>query len=177
MTPAPSYLQNAEAVVKAFGYRPSFHDAPVADFRFDPAGSGAVDPTLHGWEMIREVADRGYLILIKHPLVRFRFHGIADADLDPFICGNILFGLGISGAKAPKRSEPVAASRQTWRSSRPTIRIHRHCLTKTSMVVHLCDIGGRRSCGGPLVGVQLRVSRFAPDALRQLSNSVGFLSP
>ncbi len=55
-----------------------------------------MDLILHGWETTPEVDERGYFKLSKHHLVRFAFHGISDADLDHFICGNILFQLGFS---------------------------------------------------------------------------------
>jgi hypothetical protein len=97
MTPAPPYLRNTGPVVKAFGYWPSFHDAPVVAFHYDRGGPGAVEFTLHGCEMTAEVDERGFFKLIKHHLVRFAFHGITDADLDRFTSGgNILFGLGFS---------------------------------------------------------------------------------
>lgn len=96
MIPTPSYVRNAEAVVKAFGYWPSFHDAPVVAFRYDKEGPGAVELTVHGWEMTPDVDERGFFKLIKHHLISFVFLGISDAELDQFICGNILFGLEFS---------------------------------------------------------------------------------
>jgi hypothetical protein len=100
MTPTPPFLQNTGPVVKAFGYWPSFHDAPVVAFHYDRAGHGAIEFTLHGWEMTAEVDERGFFKLIKHHLVRFAFHGITDADLDRFTpMGNILFGLGFSSTE------------------------------------------------------------------------------
>lgn len=97
MTSAPSFLRSTEAVVKAFGYWPSFHDAPVAGFQYTQEAIGTIEFALHGWEMTSEVDDRGYFKLIKHHLVRFAFRGISDADLDRFTSmGNILFGLRFS---------------------------------------------------------------------------------
>jgi len=97
MTPAPSYLRNTEAVVKAFGYWPSFHDATVFGFHYVRGGNGAVEFTLHGWDMTPEVDERGYFKRIKHHLVRFAFREITDADLERFTSmGNILFKLGFS---------------------------------------------------------------------------------
>jgi hypothetical protein len=97
MTPVPSYLRNTQAVLEAFGYWPSFHDAPVIDFRYRLDAVGVVGFTLHGWEMTREVDERGYFRLIKHHLVEFAFQQISDADLERFTSmGNILFGLGFS---------------------------------------------------------------------------------
>jgi hypothetical protein len=96
MIATPSYIRNAEAVVKAFGYWPSFHDAPVVGFRYDEEGDGAVDLTVHGWEMTPDVDERGFFKLIKHHLISFVFLGISDAELDQFRAENILFGLGFS---------------------------------------------------------------------------------
>ncbi len=97
MTPAPPYLRNTEAVVKAFGYWPSFHDAPVVAFHYDRGGHRAVEFTLHGWEITPEVDERGFFKLTKHHLVQFAFREISDADLERFTSmGNILLGLGFS---------------------------------------------------------------------------------
>jgi hypothetical protein len=84
MISAPSYLRNNEAVVKAFGYWPSFHDAPVLAFRFTEEAEGEVEMALHGWEMTGVVDERGYFKLIKHHLVRFAFREISNADLHQF---------------------------------------------------------------------------------------------
>lgn len=95
MTSVPSYVRNTQAVLEAFGYWPSFHDAPVVDFRYKP--EGAVDFILHGWEMTADVDERGYFKLIKHHLVEFAFQEVSDADLERFTSmGNILFGLEFS---------------------------------------------------------------------------------
>jgi hypothetical protein len=89
-------LRNNEAVVKAFGYWPSFHDAPVLAFRFIEEAGGEVEMDLHGWEMTEVVDERGYFKLIKHHLVRFAFREISNADLREFTPNNILFALGLS---------------------------------------------------------------------------------
>jgi hypothetical protein len=100
MTRAPSYLRNTEAVVKAFGYWPDFHDAAVVAFHYDREDHGAVGFALHTWEMTPEVDERGYVKLIKHHLVRFAFHNISDADLDRFTPeNNILFELGFPSSE------------------------------------------------------------------------------
>lgn len=105
MNPAPSYLQNTKAVVDAFGCWPSFHDAPVLDFRYATEDAGVVEFTLHAWEMTPEVDERGYFKLIKHHLVHFAFQGISKADLERFTSmGNILFELGFSTPEEFKSS-------------------------------------------------------------------------
>ena len=96
MRPVPAYLRNHEAVIRAFGYWPSFHDACVVGFLRDMTPPARVELVIHGWEMTNEVDDRGYFKLIKHHLVRFQFEGISNAELDQFTSGNILFGMDFS---------------------------------------------------------------------------------
>jgi hypothetical protein len=93
MISTPSYLRNNDAIVKAFGYWPRFHDAPVLAFRFAEQAGGEVELTLHGWEMTAVVDERGYFKLIKHHRIRFVFREISNADLNRFIPENILFGM------------------------------------------------------------------------------------
>ena len=96
MISTPSYLRNAQAVLDAFGYWPSFHDAPVTDFRYEPNGAGAVEFTVHGCQTA-EFDDRGFAKLIKHHLIGFVFRDISKPDLGRFTSmANILFGLGFS---------------------------------------------------------------------------------
>src|SRR5277367_978093 len=99
MKPAPPYLRNTDAVLNAFGYWPRFHDAPVVAYNYDRAGHGAVELTLHGWEMTSEVDSRGFFKLTKHHLVRFGFKLITNPNLPKFASGNILFGLDFSNAE------------------------------------------------------------------------------
>ena len=95
MKDAPHYLRNHEAVVSAFGYWPSFHDAPVLGF--EHVGD-RVTLALHAWEMTSRVDAAGYFVLEKHHVVRFAFHGVTEADLTGFIPANILFALRFSPA-------------------------------------------------------------------------------
>ena len=96
MIPTPTYLRNTEAVLEAFGYWPSFHDARVVHFRYSDAGPGTVDLTLHASEMTSEVDGRGYFRLTKHHLVQFAFHGLSEVDLERFLADNILYELRFS---------------------------------------------------------------------------------
>lgn len=96
MNSPPSYLRSYEAVVRAFGLWPDFHDAPVLAFKYTEGGAGVVELALLVWETTGLLDRRGYLILAKRHLVRFAFRGITDADLSQFIPANILFGLGLS---------------------------------------------------------------------------------
>jgi hypothetical protein len=103
MTARPTYLRNSDWVVTAFGYWPAFHDSQVSDFRYTQDGSGSIEFVVHGWEMTRDVDDRGYFRLIKHHLVRFRFQDIADAALEAFGVANVLFQLDFSRADEMSR--------------------------------------------------------------------------
>ena len=74
----PNHLQNSQAVVDAFGYWPSFHDAPLFDVALN---ADELRFTVHGFVMTDEIDERGYFRLTKHHLVRFRFCGVRDLRL------------------------------------------------------------------------------------------------
>lgn len=93
MIEVPRYIHNHEAVVSAFGYWPSFHDAPVLAFEH---AADEITLSLHAWQMTSEVDAKGYFVRHKHHIVRFAFCGLARTDLAPFIPENILFALGFS---------------------------------------------------------------------------------
>lgn len=99
MSAAPLYLQNSEAVLRAFGYWPSFHDAPVMAFRYAAGSGSGVELVLHGSELTRDWTRGGRFEAIKHHLVRFAFHDIADEELTGFEPENVLFGLEFSSAE------------------------------------------------------------------------------
>jgi hypothetical protein len=98
MSAAPLYLQNSEAVLKAFGYWPSFHDAPVMAFRYATGPDSTVELVLHASELTRDWNQQGRFTLIKHHLIRFAFHHITDVELAGFEPENVLFGLEFSSA-------------------------------------------------------------------------------
>ncbi len=99
MDDVPSYLGNYEAVLQAFGYWPSFHDAHVVRFLHDRTGEGAVELTVHDSRPTSEVDAHGYFKEIKHQLVRFAFRVLSDVHLDGFIQENILYALELSSAE------------------------------------------------------------------------------
>ena len=91
MKAPPAYIHNASAVAEAFGYWPSFHDAPVRGFQYEPDGGGLIRFVLRCWETTGEVDERGYFRSTKHHLVEFLFRGITEPDLERFTSmGNIL---------------------------------------------------------------------------------------
>ena len=90
MIEVPNYIRNHEAVVSAFGYWPSFHDATVLSFEHK---SDSITLAVHVWEMTSQLNPQGYFVLHKHHIVRFSFRGIVQTDLTHFISANILFEL------------------------------------------------------------------------------------
>lgn len=75
-----SLVENAEQLVKAMGYWPSFHDASVESVERD---GGSITITLHLFAMTDEIDPAGYFALEKHHLARFSFDGVIAADLPP----------------------------------------------------------------------------------------------
>ena len=90
-------IQNGEALVAIFGCWPSFHDAELLAVRLesDKSHYGALEADVHVFEMTREVDERGCFVLKNHSLVRFRFRGLADVELDDFKSSNVLSSLEI----------------------------------------------------------------------------------
>ena len=93
MPSAPTYLQNFQSVIDAFGYWPDFHDAPVLGFRAAP---NLIELEIEAWEMTNEVDAQEYYILTKRHVIGFEFREIVSTDLGQFIPENILFELSFS---------------------------------------------------------------------------------
>jgi hypothetical protein len=93
MLSAPCLLKGAERLVEAFGYWPTFHDAPVLRFQ---AQADLVEIDLETWEMTSQVDSRGFFVLTKRHEVGFRFKGLIDTDLSQFIPENILSRMTVS---------------------------------------------------------------------------------
>jgi hypothetical protein len=91
--PTPTYLPGYEAVVAAFGYWPSFHDAPLLSLEQSDTSLAML---IHADEMTREVDEHGFFGSIKHHLVRFRFSGVRDFALRQFDVPNTLFEIVFS---------------------------------------------------------------------------------
>ncbi len=96
MLTIPTYLKDHQAVIDAFGYWPSFHDAPVRDWRLS-ADSAFLE--LETWEMTSEVDDKGYFVLTKRHFIGFEFADFVTTDFRSFGSDNILFELGFSSAE------------------------------------------------------------------------------
>lgn len=89
----PSYLAGHASVVAAFGYWPSFHDAPVLHFN---QTSAFIELSIETWEMSSEVDPHGYFVLTKRHQIGFRFSEIVTTELSAFIPENILSELSFS---------------------------------------------------------------------------------
>lgn len=88
----PSFIQNHEAVVSAFGCWPSFHDALLLAFR---EHDGYVELRIHGWILTNDVDASGYYISTHHHEVTFRFEGVTDAQLEGLNLCESEFGTNI----------------------------------------------------------------------------------
>jgi Immunity protein 50 len=95
MIEPPNYIAGFEKVVAAFGYWPSFHDAPVLSFDLS---QDHIDLQLEAWEMTPEVDAKGFFVLAKQHEIGFRFSRIVSTNLDEFIAENILHHLTFSSS-------------------------------------------------------------------------------
>lgn len=95
----PTYLDNFERVIDAYGYWPSFHDSPVLRFQVGHLSNpDVVELELEAWEMTSAVDDAGYFILTRRHHIGFLFSGLISTDLTHFIPDNILSALTFSSA-------------------------------------------------------------------------------
>ena len=140
MISAPTYLENYRAVVDAFGYWPSFHDAPVLEFVLSEDRGRRIELMLHGWEMTREVDEAGFYKTIKHHRVRFAFTGVFEENLEDFATESILDALVFS---------PVGDFERTGAFS---------VLLDSALG---CDVSGSFSA---TAGVVMEVAAGAPDS-------------
>ena len=86
------HIVGADRLVDRFGRWPSFHDAVIIRITFDSVGvSGPTAEMLaHTWAMTDTVNEKGYYVLEKHTLVRFRFEHLISFELSDFSCPAIL---------------------------------------------------------------------------------------
>lgn len=74
------------------GRVPSFHDAEILSVTLDrESASGEV--RIRTWEMTPEVDAKGFFVLTKHVVVRFRASGISGLELTDFNHQNVIDGL------------------------------------------------------------------------------------
>src|SRR5687767_6800327 len=93
--PTPTYIGNHETLLAAYGYWPSFHDAPLLSFEHD-AGGATVNLEVHTAEMTPETDERGYFRYVKHYLTRFSFVGVDDLAIQQFDIPNTIFEMTFS---------------------------------------------------------------------------------
>lgn len=93
--PTPTYIRNHEAVLRAYGYWPSFHDAPLLSFKHDPKAT-TVDLAVHAAEMTAETDERAYFRYIKHHRIRLSFAGVEGMAIQEFQIPNTIFEMAFS---------------------------------------------------------------------------------
>ena len=74
----PPFVGNAEALVDAMGYWPSFHDANVLEAE---RKTDAFSVTIHLFAMTDEVDSAGYFALEKHHRIEVLMHGVQSSSL------------------------------------------------------------------------------------------------
>jgi hypothetical protein len=94
--PTPTYIRNYQTVLAAYGYWPSFHDAPLLSFIHSPPPASTVDLSVHVFELTHEVNAEGFFIPHKHHVIRFVFYDVEDVKLRQFDVPNTLFEMCFS---------------------------------------------------------------------------------
>jgi hypothetical protein len=93
--PTPTYLRNHEAVLTAYGYWPSFHDAPLLSLEHD-LSAAAIDVSVHVWDTNGEIDEHGYFRMTNHHVIALRFTGVDDLILKGFPIPNTLLEITFS---------------------------------------------------------------------------------
>ncbi len=91
----PTYLDNHEAVLTAFGYWPTFHDSEVVSLLMDQSGilfdkihNARIEIVVHAFEWT-ESKERSEPIF-NHHLVHFAFENVSEVALEGFNHQNAL---------------------------------------------------------------------------------------
>jgi hypothetical protein len=99
-------ISNYEAVLKAFGQWPSFHDGEVHRVVLDRTRrltSGSHYPSIElevrGWIMTDEVTDAGYYKQEHDSVVHFLFEEVSELELDGLNHQNVLSSLDFEAVK------------------------------------------------------------------------------
>jgi hypothetical protein len=93
---APVPVVNAEALVSAFGYWPSFHDAEVHRAGLDRGGSGerpSITLVVHAFDTSNDVDEKGYYRVITSVLATLRFEDVRASELRDLGPQNVLSSL------------------------------------------------------------------------------------
>jgi hypothetical protein len=83
-SPTPTYIRNHQAVLKAYGYWPDFHDAPLLSFDQRPGSASTFDLCIHVAEMTSEIDEQGFFGSTKHHQICLRFFGVEDLTRQQF---------------------------------------------------------------------------------------------
>jgi hypothetical protein len=93
---APTGVANAEAVVSAFGFWPSFHDAEVHRATLD-RGSGDERPTItlvvHAFASDGSLDEKGYYRIVTSVLVTLKCRDVSASELRDLGPQNVLSSL------------------------------------------------------------------------------------
>lgn len=98
MRSAPAGVRNAAALVEAFGYWPSFHDAEVHRIELDRGGAGhapCATFVLHVFDHDGAVDEKGYWQRRVSVVAVLRFDDIKDLHLGGFGKQNVIDSLAI----------------------------------------------------------------------------------
>lgn len=94
----PSKIENTEAIIRHFGYWPSFHDSEIVSLHFERGSPGwwpVISLKLYAFEMTSELVGK-YYKLVKHCLIDFEFHEVVDNEIDSFNHQNVLMSLSFA---------------------------------------------------------------------------------
>jgi hypothetical protein len=90
---APTGVANAEAIVSAFGFWPSFHDAEILRATLD-RGSGDERPSItivvHAFESDGSVDEKGYYQIVTSVLVTLKCRDVSESELRDLGPQNVL---------------------------------------------------------------------------------------
>lgn len=87
---------NAETLLSAFGYWPSFHDAEVHQAVLDRGSAGArpsVTLVVHAFDTTDQVDEKGYCRVATSVLVTLRFDDVRESELHDLGTQNVLSSL------------------------------------------------------------------------------------
>lgn len=78
--PTPDYIENHEAVLRAFGYWPSFHDAPLHGIRLYTKPVVTIEASVEVFEISSDVDVHGFFRRVNIHTVEFRFSDVQDFE-------------------------------------------------------------------------------------------------
>jgi hypothetical protein len=148
-------IQNSNKITDVFGYWPTFHDAWIQSLCLTVGsgenwedGYGSEPPTLvmklHVYEMTKEVAAEGYIVLAKHTFAELKFLDIEKLELRNFSYQNSIYELafGTELADQPGPGGVYANILRVKLKSFPGICAEFRCRTAEVVSAVPCDANG-----------------------------------